>query len=335
MKTGRYARFVTNETPREPVLPDPEVDPVEDLLRTLDLQPVGSAQISAAFSEGDSWADLGQSEADVFVGRSQPQPHGRVFGGQVLAQCIVAAGRTVPEIHPGKPRHIHSLHGYFLRAGDSSKPIRFAVERMRDGGSFSARRVHAIQNGAPIMSMLMSFQELSDGIDHQEKMPVVPAPEELPSTADVVGNIDHPIAQHWAHRRAFDVRHVDGALYVEPAERREPHQNLWMKLLGAVSDEPHLSAAILAYGSDYTLLESAMRANGLAWTTEGYRAASLDHAMWFHRPITLDDWILYAQDSPSASGGRGLGLGRLFARNGTLLATVAQEGMMRIKPPQN
>lgn len=303
---------------------------VQDLLDVLDLTEVGQAEISAELTGTD--VDLvGQSKADIFTGRSQPTPHGRVFGGQVLAQCIIAGGRTVPEVHEGKPRHIHSLHGYFLRPGDSKQPLSFAVERLRDGGSFSARRVHALQNGAPIMSMLMSFQEEADGIDHQWPMPDVTAPEDLPTTADIVGDIDHPIAQHWAHGRAIDVRHVEGALYFQPAEERVPYQNLWMKTQSDVPADPLLNAAILAYASDYTLLESAMRANGVAWATKGFRAASLDHAMWFHRPVQTDDWILYSQESPSASGGRGLGLGRMFTRDGTLVATVAQEGMMRIK----
>lgn len=314
--------------------PTPRVlDPVADLVSVLDLEPAGSATLTTQFDDTQAEVDLGQNVADVFIGRSQPQPHGRIFGGQVLAQCIMAAGRTVDEAALGAPRPIHSLHGYFLRAGDSSKPVRFAVERLRDGGSFSARRVHAVQNGAPIMSVIMSFQERADGIDHQVAMPDVAPPESLPTTADVVGDLDHPVAQHWAHGRAVDVRHVEGALYVEPASERKAHQSLWMRLLGEVTPDPLMSAAILAYASDYTMLESAMRANGLAWSTPGYRAASLDHAMWFHRPIRLDDWILYTQESPSASGGRGLGVGRMFTRDGILVATVAQEGMMRVKTP--
>lgn len=306
-------------------------DPVGDLLRVLDLQPVGSAEISTTLSEGGDSTDLGQAEADVFIAPSLPQPHGRIFGGQVLAQCIIAAGRTVHEVTPRRPRHIHSLHGYFLRPGDSQEPVRFAVERLRDGGSFSARRVHALQKGKPIMSIIMSFQEEADGVDHQVPMPDVTPPEQLPTTADVVGDIDHPIAQHWAHGRAVDVRHVEGALYLEPASAKEPYQHLWMRLVREVNPDPLLGAAILAYASDYTMLESAMRANGIAWSSPGYRAASLDHAMWFHRPVRLDDWILYDQESPSASGGRGLGIARMFLRDGTLLATVAQEGMMRLK----
>lgn len=309
------------------------LDPLASLLEVLDLQPVGSATVSATFSADTDLADLGQSAADVFLGVSQPQPHGRVFGGQVLAQCIIAAGRTVTPADGQPPRFIHSLHGYFLRPGDSKLPVHFAVERLRDGGSFSARRVHAIQKGAPIMSVIMSFQEEADGIDHQVAMPTVTAPEDLPTTADVVGDIDHPIAQHWAHGRIVDVRHVESALYLEPAAEREPRQHLWMRAMSGLPNDPLTGAAVLAYVSDYTLLEAAMRANGVAWVTPGYRAASLDHAMWFHRPVRLDDWILYAQESPSAQGGRGLGLGRMFSRDGTLIATVAQEGMMRIKDP--
>lgn len=308
---------------------------VSDLVSVLDLTELGTVRLSAQGSGGDiqdGGLVLGQEQADLFEGRTQPQPHGRVFGGQVLAQCVMAGGRTVPEINEGKRRRIHSLHGYFLRPGDSDKPVRFAVERMRDGGSFSARRVHAIQNGAPIMSMLMSFQEDADGIDHQAQMPSVPQPDSLPTTAELVGHIDHPVAQHWAYDRAIDVRHVDAPLYFEPDQQPRAEQALWMKALTDLPDDDLLHAAVLAYASDFTMLEPAMRANGLAWATPGYRVASLDHAMWFHRPVRMDEWVLFEQESPSASGGRGLGLGKMFAADGTLVATVAQEGMMRIKP---
>lgn len=310
---------------------EPFRDPVADLLRILDVQPVGSATISTSFEAGGDWNDLGRTDADIFIGETQRQPHGRIFGGQVLAQCIVAAGRTVVDVRPGVPRRIHSLHGYFLRPGDDSLPVRFAVERLRDGGSFSARRVHAIQKGAPILSVIMSFQEEADGIEHQETMPDVARPETLPTTAEIVGDIDHPMAQHWAQGRAIDVRHVEGGLYLGPAEERRAAQNVWMRTLTPVPADPLINAAILAYASDYTMLESAMRANGVAWSTPGYRAASLDHAMWFHRPVDVSQWVLFSQESPSASGGRGLGVGRMFSEDGTLVATVAQEGMMRLK----
>jgi acyl-CoA thioesterase-2 len=258
-------------------------------------------------------------------------PHGRVFGGQVLAQCVMAAGRTVADVDSASgPRRIHSLHGYFMRPGDDTKPIRFAVERMRDGNSFSTRRVHAIQDGLPILSMITSFQAQAQGLDHQDPMPSVPSPEGLPSPRDIFGGIDHPGARHLV-RRPLEHRHVEGSLYVEPGPELVSHQAVWLKAVGRLPDDPLIHAAVLAYASDYTLLEPVLRRHGLAWTDRRLRPASLDHAMWFHRPARVDDWILYAQESPSASGGRGLGIGRMFAADGTLVATVAQEGMVRIK----
>ncbi|KNX36712.1 acyl-CoA thioesterase [Luteipulveratus halotolerans] len=308
-----------------------QLDPVADLLETLDLQPAGQARIRVDSPAGDDAVDLGDNEADLFVGRSQPQPHGRVFGGQVLAQCVIAAGRTVADQPGDASRPIHSLHGYFLRAGDSNEPIRFAVERLRDGSSFSARRVHALQHGKVIMSMNLSFQVAADGLDHQASMPAAPPPERLPTAADEVGDIDHPMAQHWAYRRAVDIRHVEGPLYLAPGAQAAAEQKIWMRVTEQIPADPLLHAAVLAYSSDYTLLESVLRRHRLAWSDPRIRAASLDHAMWFHRPLRADDWLLYQQESPSASGGRGLGIGKIFAADGTLVATVAQEGMVRIK----
>jgi len=265
--------------------------------------------------------DRGQ---DVFVGASQRQPHGRVFGGQVLGQTIVAAGRTVDASRP-----VHSMHAYFLRPGDSSEPITFAVERLRDGRSFSARRVHAIQYGKPILSMIASFQTESAGVDHQDEMPDVPAPEELPTTRELLGSIDHPAAQFWANERPVDVRHVQQPVYWQPDENRVARQAVWMRVPGTLPDDPLLHRAVLGYASDYTLLESVLRRHGLTWATRGLKAASLDHAMWWHRPVRADEWLLYVQASPSASGARGLGIGRIFSREGRLVASVAQEGMLR------
>ena len=265
--------------------------------------------------------DRGQ---DVFVGASQRQPHGRVFGGQVLGQTIVAAGRTV---EPSRP--VHSMHAYFLRPGDSSEPITFLVERLRDGRSFSARRVHAIQYGKPILSMIASFQTDSPGVDHQDEMPDVPAPEDLPTTRELLGSIDHPAAQFWAHERPVDLRHVQQPVYWQPDEHRVARQAVWMRVPGTLPDGPLLHRAVLGYASDYTLLESVLRRHGLTWATRGLKAASLDHAMWWHRPVRADEWLLYVQASPSASGARGLGIGRIFSREGRLVASVAQEGMLR------
>ena len=308
-----------------------DFDPLADLLTILDLEELGTARITVEGVGGGPSSDLGEAGATVFVGRSQKMPHGRVFGGQVLAQCVIAAGRTVSDVDDGDgPRRIHSLHGYFMRPGDDTKPIRFAVERMRDGNSFSTRRVHALQDGLPIMSMITSFQEDADGLDHQDPMPQVPGPDGLPSLREVFGGIDNPGAQHLV-RRPVELRHVEGSLFVEPADEQVAHQSVWMKTVGPLPDDPLVHAAVLAYASDYTLLEAVLRRHGLAWSDPRIRAASLDHAMWFHRPASVDDWVLYAQQSPSAQGGRGLGIGRMFSADGTLVATVAQEGMLRIK----
>ncbi|HVN13579.1 MAG TPA: acyl-CoA thioesterase II [Kineosporiaceae bacterium] len=306
-----------SDTDTHPV-PDPAVTAVEGegiaeqdaltgLLRVLDLAP----------------ADDG--EPDTFVGESQPQPWGRVFGGQVLAQSLVAAQRTVDVSRP-----VHSLHGYFLRAGDSSEPITFAVERLRDGRSFSARRVHALQFGRPILSMIASFQAPAEGLDHHVGMPDVPSPESLPTIGQLYAGLDSPDARYWSRQRPMDLRHVEQPIYLAPAERRTTRQAIWMRAVGRLPDDPGLHAAVLAYGSDYSLLEPVLRAHGRSWSEFGLRVASLDHAMWWHRVARVDDWLLYVQDSPSAQGARGLGIGRLYTRDGVLAATVAQEGMLRV-----
>ncbi len=272
----------------------------------------------------------GQDEQgqELYVGASQPQPLGRVFGGQVLGQTLVAAGRTVD---PDRP--VHSMHGYFLRAGDSDEPITFAVERLRDGRSFSARRVHAIQFGKPILSMIASFQDQAPGFDHQDTMPDVPAPETLPTVLDLLGHIDHPVAQYWARARAIDLRHVEAPIFWQAGAERVAHQAVWMRTVAPMPDDPLLHRAVLGYASDYTLLESVLRRHGATWAMPGLKAASLDHAMWWHRPARADEWLLYAQASPSASGARGLCTGRIFSRDGRLVATVAQEGMLRPPAP--
>lgn len=318
---------------------DADFEPLADLLGVLDLDELGDATIAVHGLPGDAETELGESGARVFVGRSQPQPRGRVFGGQVLAQAVVAAGRTVersggprsvPE--PAGPRRlIHSLHAYFVRRGDANHPIRFAVERMRDGSSFSARRVHAIQYGKPILSMIASFQDEAGGLDHQDSMPAAPDPDDLPSSAALLRHIDHPSAQFLAFRQAIDIRHVEGMLYLKPGAQRAAQQSVWLRAVGPLPDDLLLHAAVLAYASDYSLLEPVLRRHGLAWSDSRLRPASLDHAMWFHRPPRADDWVLYNQQSPSASGGRGLAVARMFAPDGTLMASVAQEGMLRVK----
>jgi acyl-CoA thioesterase-2 len=253
-------------------------------------------------------------------------PHGRVFGGQVLAQALVAAMRTMVD-----GRAPHSLHSYFLRPGDINKEIVFSVEVLRDGRSFSARRVHALQDGQPIFSMIASFQDEAPGVEHQNTMPTdVTPPEDLPSAADLLGAFDHPATNYWSKARPFDLRHASEPVYLQPATQQLAEQLIWFKALSQLPDDPQLQAAALAYASDYSILESILRRHGLSWAHPGLASASLDHAMWFHRSARVDDWLLYAQESPSAQNGRGLSLGKIFDREGRLIASVAQEGMIRI-----
>ncbi len=261
---------------------------------------------------------------DQFLGRSIPQPHGRVFGGQVLAQSLLAAGATVAD-----GRLPHSLHGYFLRAGDANEPIEFAVERLRDGRSFSARRTHALQGGVPILSMITSFQQEQGGVDFADEMPGVPAPEDVPSAIDVLGHLDHPVAKFWTREAAFDVRHVDGTLYLGPSDTPAGRQRVWFKARAPLPDDQLLHRALLAYACDQVMLEPILRRAGKSWISRGMSIASLDHAMWWHRDVRVDDWLLYDQSSPSAQGGRGLGAARVFTREGVLVASIAQEGMVR------
>lgn len=262
---------------------------------------------------------------DQFSGHSLPQPNGRVFGGQVLAQALLAAGRTVDA-----DRLPHSLHGYFLRAGVVTEPITFAVERLRDGRSFTARRTHALQGGAPILSLIASFQTEQEGVDYADEMPDgVPAPQDVPSALDLLGTIDHPAAKFWAQESAFDVRHVDGSIYLGRAAEVTGRQQVWFRARDPLPDDRLLHRALLAYACDQVMLEPVLRRSGRSWVTPGMSIASLDHAMWWHRDARVDDWLLYVQTSPSAQGGRGLGAARVFTRDGTLVASIAQEGMVR------
>ena len=263
---------------------------------------------------------------DRFSAPSQFMPHGRVYGGQVLAQSLIAATKTLTDDRP-----VHSLHGYFLRAGDITKPIDFSVDRIHDGRSFSTRRTQAYQDGVPIFSMIASFQTEDPGLDHQIDMPTdIPDPESLPTVGELLGPIDHPVAQYWANQRPFDLRHVESPIYMSVEGPHVAHQAVWMKALSPLPDDPTLHRAALAYASDYTILEPIFRRHGIPWVQPGRKTASLDHAMWFHRSVRVDEWMLYVQESPSAQGGRGLSFGRIYSREGILLASVAQEGMVRV-----
>ncbi|WP_300344763.1 acyl-CoA thioesterase II [Nesterenkonia sp.] len=293
-------------------VPDPQ-ETVAQLVAMLDLQP-----LEAEDSEGRT----------RFLAPAFPQAFWRVFGGQVLAQSITAAMRTVDA-----ERTVHSVHGYFLRAGDSSKPIEVAVERLRDGGSFSARRSQAYQDGRPILSMISSFQKPGPGLSHQMPMPQnLPAPEELASPDELVGHVKHPVVQEWGRGRPFEIRHVDRPIYLEADRDRRPTTAVWLKTRAELPDDPNIHRAAILYASDYTLLEPVLRQHGYYWAKPGLKVASLDHAFWWHRHARADQWLLYVQDSPSAQGARGLGTGSIYTQSGDLVATVAQEGMIR--PPQ-
>lgn len=276
--------------------------------------------------------DLGSSDArtteDIFTGSSHPMPTGRIYGGQVLGQSIIASERTLPE-----GRVPHSMHGYFLRPGDATQGLTIAVDRIHDGRSFSTRRAQAYQNGVPIFSMIASFQDENPGIDHAEPMPEsIPDPESLRPDEEISAGI-HPLSKRMLTDRPVDMRHVEGPLYatndVAPAAR----QAVWMRLRAPFPDSPTLHRAALAYLSDMSIQESILRAHGLSWATPGLKVASLDHAMWWHRPGRVDDWLLYVQDSPNARGGRGLAHGRIYTRDGDLVASVAQEITIRVPSP--
>ncbi|MDO5698632.1 MAG: acyl-CoA thioesterase II [Dermatophilus congolensis] len=299
---------------------DAPYEPLGDLLDVLDLTP-----------EAPTTGQYGDVR-DMFSGRSQPTPHKRIFGGQALAQCLVAAGRSVDALR-AEGLLPHSLHATFLQPGDPDVPLTFVVERLRDSRSFSARRVHALQHDRPILAMMCSFALPSDGLDHQVPMPDAPAPESLPELAAELYSPPATAGGDWLMRRAVDVRHIDGNIAMRPGPVTD-REMVWFKALGELVgavDNPIIHAAVYAYASDWTILEPVLRRHGLAWVDRRLRAASLDHAMWFHRPGRADRWTLYAQESPSAASGRGFGYGHMFAEDGTLIATVAQEGMVRIK----
>jgi acyl-CoA thioesterase II len=218
-----------------------------------------------------------------------------------------------------------------LRPGDVALPITFSVDRIHDGRSFSTRRTQAYQNGVPIFSMIASFQDEDPGFEHQATMPEgIPLPEDLPSTREVLEQLDHPVARFWATARPFDLRHAPGHIYFGNGHDQVAHQAVWLRSLSPLPDDKNLHRAALAYASDYSILEPILRRHGHSWATPGLKMASLDHAMWWHRFARVDEWLCYVQESPAAGGGRGLSMGRIFTRDGILVASVAQEGMVRI-----
>ena len=272
--------------------------------------------------------DLEQIEVNVFRGRSPDLSPQRVFGGQVAGQALVAAGRTVPD-----DRFVHSLHSYFIRPGDPSIPILYTVETVRDGRSFTTRRVVAIQRGKPIFFLSASFQLVEEGLDHQVEMPHVPGPETLPTMADHIAELGGRMGVFAKIPRPIDLRYVGSPGWVARGDRpADPRQRVWMRADGKLPDDPMLHACTLTYASDMTLLDAVLSTHGAVWGPGGFAGASLDHAVWFHRPFRADEWVLYDCESPSASGSRGLATGKLFAHDGRLLATVVQEGLLRPVP---
>jgi acyl-CoA thioesterase-2 len=277
--------------------------------------------------------ELEELEHNLFRGRSPSTSWQRVFGGQVIAQALVAAQRTVPEDRP-----VHSLHGYFMLGGDPSIPIIYQVERLRDGGSFTTRRVTAIQHGAAIFSLEASFQRDEIGLDHQAPMPLnIPGPDELLSHLELIERygeaIPEPIARYWRRERPIEMKPV-GLDHFFSREKLPPRQNNWVRFREPVPPTRGMQAAFLAYLSDMTLLDTSTFAHGRALFDPDIQAASLDHAMWFHRPDPLTGWLLYTQDSPSASGSRGFTRGSLYTIDGVLVASVAQEGLVRLRTQQ-
>lgn len=271
---------------------------------------------------------LERIEENLFRGQSQDLGWGTVFGGQVVGQALSAAGQTVPP-----DRHVHSLHAYFLRPGDVSRPIIYDVDRIRDGSSFTTRRVVAIQNGKPIFNLSTSFQKDEPGFEHQDEMPAAPPPEEVQRDeerfAAFADRLPEFVRERATAERPIDLRivgEVDDPFHPKP---RPARRMVWLKASAPLPDDPALHAYLLAYASDFAFVTTAMLPHGKTWLTPGMQVASIDHVMWFHRRLRIDDWLLYVMDSPGAQGARGLARGSVFTRTGTLVASSAQEGLMR------
>lgn len=278
---------------------------VEKLIRLLDLEPL---------------------EVNIFRGVSPDDRWQRVFGGQVIGQALVAATRTVED------RVCHSLHAYFLRPGDPKIPILYEVERIRDGSSFTTRRVKAIQHGNAIFSLSASFQKVEPGFDHQGAMPDVPSAEALPDEQSqrqaMADRVPERARANFLAPRPIEIRPVTPRDFLNPT-KRPPSQNVWVRATSRLPDDIALHQCVLAYASDMTLLDTCLLPHAVSWFRPELQSASLDHAMWFHRPFRADEWLLYAQDSPSASGARGFNRGQIFDAAGNLIASVAQEGLIR------
>jgi acyl-CoA thioesterase-2 len=282
---------------------------VQDLLAVLDLEPL---------------------EVNLFRGRSPQVGWQRVFGGQVIGQALVAATRTVDSRSP------HSMHAYFLLPGDPKVPIIYEVDRIRDGKSFTTRRVIAIQHGHPIFSMSVSFHADEGGLDHQARIPDVPKPDALPSEAEIKERVlplmPDPVRSYYERDRPIELRPVEFGRYLGK-KSEDGKFNVWIRTTSRLPDDPAIHRCVLAYASDMTLLDTALVPHGRTVFEQSIMGASLDHALWFHRPFRADEWLLYAQDSPNLHGARGFARGLIFAADGTLVASVAQEGLLRERRP--
>ena len=275
---------------------------------------------------------LERIEDNIFRGDSRDIGSPQVFGGQVIGQALSAAQNTV------EGRVAHSLHAYFLRRGDVESPIIYEVDRARDGRSFSNRRVVAIQHGRPILNLAASFQEPEEGLEHQAEMPDVPGPEGLKDLTDVAKDmlqyIPSVMRRFMTDKRPFEFRHVEPVNFETP-EKLPPKKHVWIRAVDTLPDNPVLHQNLLTYVSDYELLGTAMMPHGLSFTRGSVIMASLDHALWFHGEVKMDEWLLYAMDSPNSSGARGLTRGQLFTQDGRLVASTSQEGLMRVIDPDD
>lgn len=273
--------------------------------------------------------DVEELDVDLYRGPQNPGGKGRVFGGQVIAQALMSAVASVdPE------RVAHSLHAYFMRPGDEDFPIIYRVERDYDGGSFSNRRVIAMQRGKPILNMTASFQRKEKGLEHQAEMPDVPAPETLPTEAEHIrkyeDKLDPRLFKFLTRDRPIEIRPVEPWSHIDP-DVRAPARNIWFKVSGDIGANPLMHRAVLAFASDMALLSTCMQPHGVSWLTHNMQSASLDHAVWFHDDVRMDEWLLYTTDSPWSGGARGFNRGQLFTRDGKLVASTAQEGLIRLR----
>jgi acyl-CoA thioesterase-2 len=276
---------------------------------------------------------LEKIEENLFRGQSQDLGWGTVFGGQVLGQALSAAVRTVPA-----DRAIHSLHAYFLRPGDVNRPIVYDVDRIRDGSSFTTRRVVAIQNGKAIFNMSSSFQKEEPGFEHQDAMPDVPPPEQLKTEQELIAGLKRELPEYFRSRaiaeRPFEMRPVNPPADPFAPGKQPPTRAVWMKAVDRLPDDPTLHPYLLAYASDHGFIGTALLPHGVTWLVPGMQIASVDHVMWFHQPFRVDEWLLHVMDSPAAHGARGLVRGRVFTRDGRLVASTAQEGLIRKRGQQ-